>query len=113
MPAPEIKVGDRVWVDASDIKTTHPSPKFSDKQLRPFKVVKVVGNNAYKLELPPRYSQLHPVFPVVKLELAKPDLIPSRPWNEEPPPILWTDGDERWEVGEILEVPAHMVRITG
>jgi hypothetical protein len=29
MPALEIKVGDRVWVDASDIKTTCPSPKFS------------------------------------------------------------------------------------
>jgi hypothetical protein len=47
VPAPEIKVGDRVWVDASDIKTTCPSPKFSDKQLRPFKVVQVVGKGAY------------------------------------------------------------------
>jgi hypothetical protein len=27
----EIKVGDRVWVDASNIKMTCPSPKFSDK----------------------------------------------------------------------------------
>jgi hypothetical protein len=65
--------------------------------------VKVVGNGAYKLELPPRYSQLHPVFPVVKLELAKPDPFPGRPWNDEPPPVLQTDGDERWEVDEILE----------
>jgi hypothetical protein len=52
VPTPEIKVGDRVWVDASDIKMTHLSPKFSDKRLGPFKVVKVVGNGAYKLELP-------------------------------------------------------------
>jgi hypothetical protein len=103
VPAPEIKVGDRVWVDASDIKTTRPSPKFSDKRLGPFKVVQVVGKGAYKLELPPRYSQLHPVFPVVKLELAKPDPFPGRPRNDEPPPILRTDGDERWEVDEILE----------
>jgi hypothetical protein len=76
---PEIKVGNRVWVDASDIKTTCLSPKFSDKRLGPFKVVKVVGNGVYKLELPPRYSQLHPVFPVVKLELVKPDPFPGRP----------------------------------
>jgi hypothetical protein len=103
IPAPEIKVGDRVWVDASDIKTTCPSPKFSDKWLRPFKVVKVVGNGAYKLELPLCYSQLHPVFPVVKLELAKPDLFPGCPRHDEPPPVLQPDGDERWEVNKILE----------
>jgi hypothetical protein len=103
VPVPEIKVGDRVWVDASNIKTTRPSPKFSDKRLGPFKVVKVVGNGAYKLELPPCYSQLHPVFPVVKLELAKPDPFPGHPWHDEPLPVLQPDGDERWEVDEILE----------
>jgi hypothetical protein len=103
VPAPEIKVGDRVWVDVSDIKTTHSSPKFSDKQLRPFKVIQVVGKGAYKLELPPCYSQLHPVFPMVKLELAKPDPFPRHPRNNKPPPILQTDGDKRWEVNKILE----------
>jgi hypothetical protein len=103
VPAPEIKVGDWVWVDASDIKTTCPSPKFSDKRLGPFKVVKVVGNSAHKLELPPRYSQLHPVFPVVKLELAKPDPFPGHPRHDEPPSIFQPYRDERWEVDEILE----------
>jgi hypothetical protein len=82
-------------VDVSDIKTTCLSLKFSDKRLRPFKVVKVVGNGAYKLELPPRYSQLHLVFPVVMLKLAKPEPFPGHPWNDEPPPVLQTDGDER------------------
>jgi hypothetical protein len=100
---PEIKVGDRVWVDTSDIKTTCLSSKFLDKRLRPFKVVQVVGRGAYKLELLPRYSQLHLVFPVLKLELVKPDLFPRRPQNNDPPPFLQTDGDERWEVTEILK----------
>jgi hypothetical protein len=103
VPAPELKVGDRVWVDASNIKMMRPSPKFLDKRLGPFKVVKVVGNSAYKLELPPRYSQLHPVFPVVKLKLVKPDPFPGCPRHDEPPPILQPDGDERWEVDKILE----------
>jgi hypothetical protein len=40
---------------------------------------------------------------VVNLELVKPDLFHGRPWNDEPPPVLKTDGDERWEVAEILE----------
>jgi phytoene dehydrogenase-like protein len=57
-----------------------------------------MGKGAYKLELPPRYSQLHPIFPVVKLKLAKPDPFPGCPWNDEPPPVLQTDRDERWEL---------------
>jgi hypothetical protein len=103
VPAPEIKVGDRVWVDASDIKTMCPSPKFSANSSDPFKVVKVVGNGVYKLKLPPCYSQLHPVFLVMKLKLAKPDPFPGCPRHDEPPPVLQPDGDERWEVDEILE----------
>jgi hypothetical protein len=85
VPTPEIKVGDQVWVDASDIKTMCPSPKFSDKRLGPFKVVQVVGKGVYKLELPLRYSQLHLVFPVAKLKLVKPDPFPRHPQNDEPP----------------------------
>jgi hypothetical protein len=73
-PALEIKVGDRVWLDASDIQTTWPSPGLSHRRLGPFRVIKVVGCGTYKLELPPRLSQLDPVFPVMKLELAEDDL---------------------------------------
>jgi hypothetical protein len=94
-------------VDASDIKTTCPSPNFSDKWLGPFKVMLVIGKGVYKLELPPRYSQLHPVFLVVKLELAKLNPFPGRPWNDKPPPVLQMDGDKQWEVAEILEVKVH------
>jgi hypothetical protein len=100
---PEINIGDRVWVDGSDIKMTCPSPKFLDKWLGPFKVMKVVGKGAYKSSPPPCYSQLHLVFPVVKLELAKLDLFPSCPPNAKPPPVLQMDRDERWEVAEILK----------
>jgi hypothetical protein len=66
-----------------------------------------VGKGAYKLELLPHYSQLHPVFLVVKLNLAKPDPFPGHPRNDKPSPVLQTDGDERWEVTEILEAHVH------
>jgi hypothetical protein len=78
-----------------------------------------VGNGVYKLELPPCYSQLHLVFPVVKLELVNPDPFPGHPQNDESPPILQMDRDERWEVAEILEVQVrysslwYMVRWKG
>jgi hypothetical protein len=88
VPTLEIKVGDQVWVDGSDIKTACPSPKFSDKRLGPSKVVKVVGKGVLDLLL--HYSQLHPVFPVVKLNQFL-----SRPRNDKPLLILQTDTDER------------------
>jgi len=37
-PAPIFKPGDQVYLDASDIKTTHPSPKLSHRRLGPFKI---------------------------------------------------------------------------
>jgi hypothetical protein len=80
-----------------------PTSKRQEKRLGPSNIVKLVEKGAYKLKLPLRYSQLHPVFPVVKLELAKPDPFPRHPRNDEPPPVLQTDWDERWEVAEILE----------
>ena len=104
-PAPEIKVGDRVWLDASDIQTTRPSTGLSHRRLGPFRVVQVIGRGAYKLELPPRLSRLHPVFPVVKLELAEDDPFEGRPGYSEPAPVLpEAPGDApEWEVNEILD----------
>src|ERR1700733_4698630 len=49
-PAPGIKVGDRVWLDSSDIQTTRLSEKLSHKRLSPFHVVKALGCGAYKLD---------------------------------------------------------------
>jgi hypothetical protein len=87
-PVPDIKVGDRVWLDASNIQMTWLSPELSHRCLGPFKVIKVIGRGAYKLELPPRLSWLHPVFPVVKLQLAEDDPFEGHPGYDEPAPVL-------------------------
>ncbi|CAK5266797.1 unnamed protein product [Mycena citricolor] len=50
-----------------------------------------------------RLSRLHPVFPVVKLQLAEDDPFPTRPRHEEPPPVLGQGEGEEWEVEEILD----------
>ena len=92
-----------MWLDASDIHTTRPSAKVSHRCLGPFKVVKVVSCGAFKLDLPPRYSSLHPVFPVVKLRLVEDDPFEGRPQNDEPPPVLDVPSDQQWEVDEILD----------
>ena len=95
------KVGDQVWLDAKDIKTDRPSRKLSDKRYGPFKVVKVVSQNAYQLDLPPS-MKLHPVFHTVKLRPYYPNTIPGREAPRRPPPVV--EGDEpEWEVESIKD----------
>jgi len=75
MPAPTFAVGDKVFLDASDIHMTHPSKKLSHCFLSPFPIVHSVGLHAYHLRLPPSMSCIHPVFHVVKLMLVPKDPI--------------------------------------
>jgi len=60
-----------------------------------------VTPSAYRLKLPHRMRQLHPVFNVVKLSAAPEDPILGRKLQALPPPIV-VDGEKEWEVEEIL-----------
>jgi len=101
-PAPKYKIGDKVYLDASDIRTTRPSRKLSHRYLGPFPIVAQVAPNAYRLQLPATLKQLHPVFNVVKLQPAPLDPIPGRKAKPPPPPVLVDDAEE-FEVEEILD----------
>jgi len=107
-PAPMYKPGDRVYLNASDIKTTRPSPKLSHRRLGLFEVEHQVGLLAYYLKLPHGMRQLHPVFNVVKLFAALENLILGRKPQAPPPPIV--NREEEWEVEEILDSRWHWRR---
>lgn len=85
IPPPDYQPGDKVYLDASDIRVDRPSRKLSHRNLGPFSVEKKVGNNAYRLRLPRSMSRLHPVFNVVKLTPAPEDPIAGR--HAPPPPL--------------------------
>ena len=51
-PAPKFNIGDKVFLDASDIRTTRPSKKLSHRYLGPFEVICPIGSHAYRLRLP-------------------------------------------------------------
>jgi len=67
IPAPELKPGDLVWIDGSNIQTTHPSRKLGHRNLGPYPVERRIGHGAYRIKLPLSLRRLHPVFPIVKL----------------------------------------------
>ena len=101
-PAPVFKPSDKVFLDASDIWTTHPSQKLSHQRLGPFVVKRQIGPMAYRLRLPHWIKQLHPVFNIVKLTLALDNLITGQKIEDHPPPIV-IDREAEWEVEEILD----------
>jgi len=72
---PVFQLGDKVFLDTSDIHTTRPSQKLSHQQLGPFVVERQIRPMAYRLRLPYWMKQLHSVFNVVKLTPAPDDLI--------------------------------------
>jgi len=107
--APVFKPGDKVFLDASDIQTMRPSQKLLHRRLGPFVVERRIGPMAYRLKLPHRMKQLHPVFNIVKLTPAPDDPITGRKTEDHPLPIV-IDGEPEWEVEEILDSRWHRRR---
>jgi len=72
-PAPDFKVGDKVFVKAAHFRTTRPSKKLSEKNLGPFKIIAQVGRASFTLRLPDQLRAVHPVFHVSQLEARDPE----------------------------------------
>ena len=76
-PAPEYQIGDWVFLEARDIKTTCLSPKLAHCYLGSYVIQQKVGRNAYRLKLPTSMTNIHPVFNIVKLLPVLDDPIPG------------------------------------
>lgn len=96
----EFEVGEQVTLDTRNLtlKTTGPN-KLMPKYVGPFKVLKRIGQVAYKLELPTT-MKCHPVFHVSLLHK----------WHKDgrqqphPPPIHVSDEDGTWcQIDAILD----------
>lgn len=98
---PPNTIGDKVYLDATDIQVNRPLRKLAHCYLGPFKIEKVVGRHAYRLSLPKSMSCLHPVFPVVKLILALNNPIEGHHPLPPPEPEV-INGHVEFEVKAIL-----------
>ena len=97
--APAYRVGDKVWLSLENIATDRPSKKLDAKYAK-YTVTEVVGSHSYRLNTPPG---IHNVFHTRLLKPAKSSPLPGQVIHEPQPPALQVDGEEEYEVDEILD----------
>ena len=91
-------IRDQVWLEATNLKTTHPTIKLAPKRYGPFKITDKISNVVYKLDIPSKWK-IHNKFhvgllsPYVKTELHR------KNFPEPPSDII---NEEEYEVEQIL-----------
>ena len=98
-PARRYRPGEKVWLNAKNIKTLRPQKKLDWKNLGPFVVKQMIGSHACELELPAT-MKVHPVFNLNLLRPATEDYLPGQ--HQPPPPPVEVEGIEEFEVEEIV-----------
>lgn len=93
------QVGDEVWLSLRNYKTERPNKKLDNQMAGPFPITEQVGH-AYRLELP-QDMKIHDVFSLDKLRKAADDPLPGQ--TKEPPEPIEINGDQEWEVEEVLD----------
>ena len=91
--------GEKVWLEARNLKRSVTDPKFIPKREGPFTITKVLSPISYQLRLPKTWK-IHPVFHATLLSPYRENNVHS-PNFSAPPPDLIT-GEEEYEIEWIL-----------
>ncbi|KAI1001586.1 hypothetical protein K3495_g6618 [Podosphaera aphanis] len=103
IPPPSYCVGDKVFVNAKNIRTKRPCKKLDWKNLGPFTIVKVAGSYSYQLKLTEDLKSVHPVFHTSLLRPDPNNPIPGQTNEPNLPVEIDTCGESLYEVDAILD----------
>jgi hypothetical protein len=98
IPAPNIRVGSKVWLDSRNVRTIRPTRKLDWKRLGSFRVQRQVSPYAYELELH-ALIRIHRVQPVSLLDPVVADPLDGQ--VVLPPPPVEVDGEEEYQVSSV------------
>ena len=98
------QVGDKVWLEATNLTTMHPTSKLLPKQYGPFTITDVISQVVYQLELPPQWK-IHNVFHASLLSPYHETTTHGPNYHEPPPDVI--NGEKEWEVKEIMGSRHH------
>src|SRR6266576_1412346 len=93
------RINDKVWLEGTNLTTTHPTTKLPPKRYGPFKITDVISKVVYRLKLPPQWK-IHNVFHASLLSPYH-EMTTHGPNYHEPPPDV-INGEKEWEVKEIM-----------
>ncbi len=97
--APQFRVGDKVWLDLRNVRTTRPSKKLDWKNAK-YTVIEAIGSHSYRLDTP---REIHNVFHSNLLRSASTDPLDSQVTDDsQPEPVLVGD-EEEYEIEGILD----------
>src|SRR5579863_9725584 len=92
--------GQKVWLEGTNLQTTHPTAKLRPKRYGPFKITEIIGSTTYRLKLLPQW-RIHNTF---HASLLLPyQETPEHGRNFKEPPLDLVDGQPEWEVEKILQ----------
>ena len=92
-------MGDKVWLEATNLRLNYPSRKLAPKRQGPFEIAQVLSPLTYRLRLPSAWK-IHDVFHASLLSSYK-ETETHRPNFLKPPPDL-IDAEEEYKVERIV-----------
>ena len=91
--------GDKVWLEARNLKRSIANPKFAPKREGPFTIVKVLSPITYQLRLPKTWK-IHHTFHASLLTPYRENEVHGRNFPALPPDLI--EGEEEYEIEKIL-----------
>src|SRR5258707_12514613 len=93
------KVGDKVWLEARNLKLQVPSRKLSQKRTGAFEITQVVSSVAFRLKLPAQWK-IHNVFHASLLSLYRETPEHSPNFTRPPPELIGTE--EEYKIDKVV-----------
>ena len=96
------KPGDKVWLEATNLHTTHPMQKLRPKCYGPFEILETIGPVNFRLHLPDQWK-IHNVFHAKLLHPYQETKEYGINFQKPPPNLIEGEEEEEWEVEQILD----------
>jgi hypothetical protein len=89
----------KVWLEGTHLRTTHPTTKLRAKCFGPFKITEVLSAVTYRLDLPATWK-IHNTFHAAVLHPYKETELHGPNFTKTLPDLV--EGHEEWEVDNVL-----------
>jgi transposase InsO family protein len=96
------QIGDKVWLEGTNINTNQPIKKLDNKRHGPFKIIGKEGESTYWLKLLKTWRKIHPVFNEKFLSPFTPARYPSQQLPKPAPPIV-AEGFEEYKIDKLMD----------